>query len=181
MNMHSFKGAFSAHPRSSWLLGALIATSGVWYAVNPASARGNVPAWLAEICGGTQQIFSTPVNSAGESARPATTTRVLSCEKLADMPGKSVTTMLVSFPPQAYTSAHRHPGSVTAFVLKGAVRSQMAGTPAQTYPAGSTWFEPAMALHMFADNPSATEAAELLVMFVTEGGCGPLVIPEPKG
>ncbi|QDD67077.1 cupin domain-containing protein [Herbaspirillum seropedicae] len=179
--MHSLKEVLSAHPRSSWLLGALIAVSGVWYAVNPASASGNMPAWLAEICGGTQQIFSTPVNSAGASARPATTTKILSCEKLADMPGKSVTTMLVSFPPLAYTPAHRHPGSVTAFVVKGTVRSQMAGTPAQTYPAGSNWFEPAMALHMFAENPSATQAAELLVMFVTEDGCGPLVIPEARG
>lgn len=178
--MPSVKGLLKAHPRSSWVAVSLLSAASVWFAANPVPAGVKLPTWFAEICGGTQQMFSTPVNSAGESARPATTTKILSCEKLADMPGKSVTTMLVTFPPGAYTPAHRHPGSVTAFVVKGAVRSQLAGSPAQIYPAGSTWFEPTMALHMFAENPSASESAELLVMFVTEEGCGPLVIPEPK-
>lgn len=180
MTVRSIKQSLQDWPRSSWMAGSLLAAAGIWYASGPVSVDAKVPAWLAEICGGAQQMFSTPVNSAGESARPVTTTKILSCEKLADMPGKSVTTMLVNFPPGAYTPAHRHPGSVTAFVVKGAVRSQLAGSPEQTYPAGSTWFEPTMALHMFAENPSASEPAELLVMFVTEEGCGPLVIPEPK-
>lgn len=180
MNMRSLQGSLRAHSRASWAAGVLVAAAGLWYAAHPAPAGVGIPAWLADICGGTWGMFSTPASGAGESARPATTPRILSCEPLADMPGKSVTTMLVHFPPHAYTPAHRHPGSVTAFVARGAVRSQMAGTSAQTYAAGSTWFEPAMALHLFAENPSATEPAELLVMFVTEDGCGPLVIPEPK-
>jgi quercetin dioxygenase-like cupin family protein len=101
----------------------------------------------------------------------------LSCEKLADVPGKSITTAWVSFAPGAYTRAHRHPGSVTAFVVFGAIRSQMAGSAPRVYPAGSTWFEPAGALHLFAENASATQPAQLLI-FVADDGCGSLLIPE---
>jgi quercetin dioxygenase-like cupin family protein len=114
--------------------------------------------------------------AAGE--RPATIVRPLSCENLADIPGKAVTTATVTFPPNAYTPAHRHPGSVTAYVLKGAVRSQLSGSPTVTYRPGDTWFEPNGTLHLFAENASATEHAELLAIFIADENCGPLVIPE---
>ncbi|HEX7688104.1 MAG TPA: cupin domain-containing protein [Burkholderiaceae bacterium] len=118
---------------------------------------------------------------AGAQARPATIVRPLSCTPLADAPGKSLTTMLVEFPPDAFTGPHRHPGSVSAFVVAGAIRSQMAGAPAQVYTAGQTWFEPPMVLHAFAENASATQPATLLATFVADDGCRQLVIPEHAG
>jgi quercetin dioxygenase-like cupin family protein len=87
---------------------------------------------------------------------------------------------MVVFPPDGYTPAHRHPGSVTAYVLKGAVRSRLEGGPAITYRKGESWFEPAGILHLYAENASATETAEILTFFVTDENCGPLVIPEPQ-
>lgn len=132
------------------------------------------------------QPWSRPLASlaqghAGHSAEARPTTRVtrLSCEPLADLPGKVVTTLQVDFPPNGYTPAHRHPGAVTAIVLSGQVRSQMQGLPAQTYAAGQTWFEPSRELHLFAENPSASEPARLLAVIVSDENCGPLVIPEP--
>jgi len=113
----------------------------------------------------------------GAAARPTTTVKPLSCEKLPNVPGHSITTALVEFPPNAYTPRHRHPGSVTAFVIEGALRSQMEGGPAVTYTMGQTWFEPPGAIHSFAENASATEPAELLATFVAEDDCGPLTIP----
>ena len=118
--------------------------------------------------------------ASGSAARPTTTVRPLSCERLPNVPGKSVTTALVTFPPGGYTPAHRHPGSVTAFVIKGAIRSQLSGGPVGTFGPGTTWFEPPEALHMFAENASATDPAELLAVFVADDDCGPLTIPEPQ-
>ena len=115
----------------------------------------------------------------GAAARPTTTVKPLSCEKLPNVPGHSITTALVEFPPNAYTPRHRHPGSVTAFVIKGALRSQMEGGPAITYTEGQTWFEAPGAIHSFAENASASEPAELLAVFVAEDECGPLTIPVP--
>jgi len=117
--------------------------------------------------------------AATAGARPAAATKVLSCEPLADIPGKAVTTIVVTYPPNGYTPAHRHPGTVTAFVLKGIIRSQLSGGEPILYKAGETWFEPPGTVHVFAENPSTTEPAELLAIFVADENCGPLVIPEP--
>ncbi|MBD9515756.1 MULTISPECIES: cupin domain-containing protein [Pseudomonadaceae] len=129
----------------------------------------------------SRPLVSLAQSHAGASAgaRPSTQVKRLSCEPLADMPGKVVTTLQVDFPPNGYTPAHRHPGAVTAIVLSGQVRSQMQGLPAQTYRAGQTWFEPSRELHLFAENPSASEPARLLAVIVSDEHCGPLVIPEP--
>jgi quercetin dioxygenase-like cupin family protein len=126
------------------------------------------------------QDSSTHIHAmeAASDVKPATTVKPLSCEKLADIPGKAITTAIVTFPPNAYSPAHRHPGSVTAYVLKGSIRSQLSGGAVAIYPAGATWFEPKGTLHLFAENASTTEPAELLTIFVADENCGPLVIPE---
>lgn len=112
------------------------------------------------------------------ASRPMTTVKPISCEPLPDVPGKAITTAVVSFPPNGYTPRHRHPGSVTAFVLKGRLRSQLLGSDAETYSAGQSWFEPPGAVHLFAENASMSEPAELLAIFIADENCGPLVIPD---
>jgi len=138
------------------------------------------PAHIDEADGHAQlQVSESVSGSDGEAhKRPATTLNILSCTPLPHVEGKSVTTAIVEFPPNAHTPAHRHPGSVTAFVLKGSIRSQMEGEVPRVYPQGATWFEAPRALHVFAENASATEPAELLAVFVAHSDCGPLVIPE---
>ena len=111
-------------------------------------------------------------------ARPKTLVTPISCEKLPNVPGKSITTAIVAFPPNAYTPRHRHPGSVSAFVLKGTLRSQLEGSPAAVYTEGQTWFEPPGTVHLFAENASATEPAELLATFIADDDCGALTIPD---
>lgn len=110
------------------------------------------------------------------AARPATIVRPVACEKLPNVPGKSITTVVVEFPPGAFSPRHRHPGSVTAFVLEGTVRSQLDNGPAETFTVGQSWFEPPGTIHMFAENASATEPASLLATFVADDDCGPLTI-----
>jgi quercetin dioxygenase-like cupin family protein len=66
--------------------------------------------------------------------------------------------------------------AVTAFVIKGTLRSQLAGGPVGTYAAGQTWFEPPGAIHVFAGKASATEPAELLAIFAADDECGPPTI-----
>jgi len=133
------------------------------------------PSWLAAICGALPGPH--PDSATRNAGRPATSVHPLLCEPLPDAPGKSVTTVIVDFPPNAFTGPHRHPGSVTAYVIEGVVRSQMEGTPAADYHSGQTWFEAPYALHAFAENPDPLHPAKLLATFVTDSGCGPLVLP----
>ena len=69
---------------------------------------------LAVYAIGPMRNSDTPVHEAEQvhAVRPATVVKPLSCERLADIPGKTITTAIVRFPPNAYTPAHRHPGSV---------------------------------------------------------------------
>lgn len=87
---------------------------------------------------------------------------------------------MVDFPPLAYSAPHRHPGSVTAIVLQGTVRSQMDGGPVVNYQQGESWVEAPRALHVLAENPDHVKPAQLLAIFVADANCGPLVIPEPE-
>jgi quercetin dioxygenase-like cupin family protein len=116
--------------------------------------------------------------SSGAAGQPATTVTPISCQKLPNVPGKSLTLALVDFPPNGYTPRHRHPGSVAAFVIKGTLRSQLEGEPAETYTVGRSWFEPPGAIHLFAENASKTEPAQILATFIADDDCGPLTIPD---
>ncbi len=148
--------------------------------------------WIADICIGAGAdvlpFSSTPLAAIGSgggavnpaTAAPATSVKVISCEPLPTAPGKTITTMMVDFPPLAYSAPHRHPGSVTAIVMDGTVRSQMEGGPVVNYQKGQTWMEAPYQLHAMAGNPDPVKPAQLLAIFVTDSNCGPLVIPEPQ-
>lgn len=82
-----------------------------------------------------------------------------------DLGGKRMTVVEVIFPPGVVVDSHRHPGSVFAYVLSGAVRSQLAGEDEPTiYQAGQSWYEPPGARHIVNDNPSPDEPARLLAI-----------------
>lgn len=110
------------------------------------------------------------------SARPRAVQHPVACEKLPNVPGKSITTVLVEFPPNAFTPRHRHPGSVTAYVTKGTLRSQLNDGPIGTFGVGGTWFEPPGTIHSMVENPSPTEPAEIMAIFVADSDCGALTI-----
>lgn len=128
----------------------------------------------------TLQYVQASHGSASQAGRPVTEVRPIACNALTNVLGKSVITAIVHFPPDAFTAAHRHPGSVVAVVISGTLRSQLDGGPIGTYTTHQAWFEPSGALHNFVENASTTEPADLLATFIVDGNCGPLVIPEPR-
>jgi quercetin dioxygenase-like cupin family protein len=91
--------------------------------------------------------------------------------KLPNVPGKSLTAIMVSYPPGGKSAAHRHAGSVFAYVLSGRIRSQNTATgPAAVYAAGDNFFEPAGSEHLISENASTKESASLLAIFVADDG-----------
>ena len=66
---------------------------------------------------------------------------------------------------------HHHAGSVYAYVLSGAIRSENSATgPARVYKAGESFFEPPGSQHLISANASTTEPASLLAIFVADDG-----------
>ncbi len=93
-----------------------------------------------------------------------------------NVPGKSLEAVTVSYPPGAKSGAHHHANSafIMAYVISGAIRSQVEGEPARVYHVGETWRETPGAHHTISENASATEPAELLAVFLLDTGDGPL-------
>ena len=89
---------------------------------------------------------------------------------LPNVVGKRVTIVRVSYGPGGFSRPHRHAGSVTAYITKGEIRSQLGGGPVETFTVGQSFFEPPGATHLVSANASNTEPAELIAVFVADEG-----------
>ena len=89
---------------------------------------------------------------------------------LPNVPGKRVTVVRVIYGPGGFTRPHYHAGTVTAYIVRGAIKSQLQGGPLETFTPGQTFYEPPGAVHMVSANASATEESELLAIFVADEG-----------
>jgi quercetin dioxygenase-like cupin family protein len=97
--------------------------------------------------------------------------KLVTTQALPNVPGKSVSAVLVSYPPGGRSGKHHHAGSVLAYVLSGEIRSENSATgPVRVYKAGETFFEPAGSEHLVSENASATAPASLLAIFVADDG-----------
>ena len=91
-------------------------------------------------------------------------------QPLANVPGKTLTSVHLSVPPGASSNPHQHAGTVYVYVIKGAICSQITGDAAmRPYSAGQAFFEPPGSQHFgFANHGIVT--AEVLVTFIADAG-----------
>ena len=113
---------------------------------------------------GTAQAQDQATPGGGVSVTPVV------AENLTESPGKKLTAVVVDFAPGATSAPHQHAGFVFAYVLSGAVRSQLTGGSADVYEAGEHFIEPPGSEHLVAANASATEPARLLAVFIADRG-----------
>lgn len=105
--------------------------------------------------------------AAGDEAK----VKQVAAEKLPNVPGKTITAVVVNYAPGGKSGKHHHAGSVLAYVLSGAIRSENSATgPSKVYKAGESFFEPPASEHLASENASATEPASLLAVFVADDG-----------
>jgi quercetin dioxygenase-like cupin family protein len=95
---------------------------------------------------------------------------------LPDAPGHEVSVVTVAYEPGASSTAHRHPGSTFAYVLEGAIESQVEPGKAETYKAGQMWYELPRHVHRLSRNASQTGPAKLLAFLIMKKG-EQLVLP----
>lgn len=89
----------------------------------------------------------------------------------AAAPVSADTSAIVTFPPGAHVAPQRHSDAfVFAYVLEGAVSSQLEGRPAHVYRRGENWSAQPDGHDVAIDNISATDPAKLLVVFVAAPG-----------
>lgn len=127
----------------------------------------------ATACDSTaQSTRTTNSTSAAAPAQPvAETLSPLISQALPNMPGKTFNSAIVDYPPGVRSSPHRHGDAfVYAYVLEGAVRSQVNDMPVKTFHQGENWTEQPGDHHVLSENASQTERAKLLVIFVSNTG-----------
>ncbi len=114
--------------------------------------------------------IAAPLCAVGAPGSALDTVEPITSHALPNVPGKRVTIVRVFYGPGGFTRGHRHAGSVTAYVTKGEIRSQLAGGPIETFKVGQSFFEPPGATHLVSANASNTEPAELIAVFVADEG-----------
>jgi quercetin dioxygenase-like cupin family protein len=123
---------------------------------------------------GASLLFAT-------SGKPAGREHVAFSGALPNAPGQTLTAVVVTYPAGASSPRHMHAGSVMAYVLSGAIRSQNSATgPARIYKAGEAFFEPPGSAHLISENASSSQPATLLAIFVAPDGAT-LTLVEPEG
>jgi quercetin dioxygenase-like cupin family protein len=153
--------------------------------LSPASPQGR-PLYLAVIAGlacafvvgktlpSTMDAITAiiePLCSSAEAAgSPLDKVEPIGSYALPNVPGKRVTIVRVFYGTGGFTRAHRHAGSVTAYITKGEIRSQLAGGAVEVFKVGQSFFEPPGAVHLVSANASNTEPAELIAVFVADEG-----------
>ena len=87
-----------------------------------------------------------------DSAEVGDQVKQVRTEKLGNVPGKSITAIVVSYAPGGKSGPHHHAGSVFAYVLSGAIRSENSATgPVKVYKAGESFFEPPGSRHLVSE------------------------------
>jgi quercetin dioxygenase-like cupin family protein len=122
-------------------------------------------------------LASRTILDAAPPASAGVVHRVLS-HPLPSQPGTDVTVITVDYPPGGSTPPHEHPGYEYAYVLEGAVTSQLDDHKEVTYKKGEMWTERPHEHHMVSKNASTTEPARLLVFLIVPHGV-PLVTMLP--
>ena len=152
--------AFAADRLPAFVLSALIVLAPALIARQLVGAAPDIRGFLDTICAA----------STASSGRLAAVPTVTGSEPLAAEPHKRITSMIVEFPPNAFSPEHHHEADLYVYVLEGTIRSQLGGQPAMTYTKGQSFFEPDGSTHLFAENASAAEPARILAVFVHREG-----------
>lgn len=123
------------------------------------------------------RLLAQHEHSAG-AGQSATSYAIILQQALAekDLNNREVKMLIVDFPPNSMSAAHRHPCPTFGYVLEGEIESIFEGKTYR-YKKGDSFYEVANGLHSSARNNHPTTPAKLLVFFLAEKG-KPTSIPE---
>jgi quercetin dioxygenase-like cupin family protein len=91
-------------------------------------------------------------------------------QPITNIPGKSLVAVVVDYAPGAASPPHAHAKSafIYAYVVSGAIESQVNDGPKRVYHAGESFHETPGSSHPVSRNASKTEPAKLLAVFVVD-------------
>lgn len=98
---------------------------------------------------------------------------------IPNIPGKTLAAVIVDYAPGGASPSHIHAKSafVFAYVVSGAIESQVNDGPTRVYRTGESFYETPGSSHPVSRNASKTEPAKLLAVFVVDTDDQPLTTP----
>jgi quercetin dioxygenase-like cupin family protein len=121
------------------------------------------------VAGIFQPVFAADTADAANTTTTHETITPAFTEAIANVPGKTMTALVVDYAPGGKSPSHRHGRAfVVGYVLSGAIRSRVDGGEERVFHAGEYWTEKPGAHHMVSENASNTEPAKLLAIFVAD-------------
>ena len=121
-----------------------------------------------------------PAYAHGDAAERETITPAF-VEAMPNVPGKTMTALVVDYAPGGKSDPHRH-GQAFVVAMCSRARSAARSTTARTrvFHAGEHWIEKPGAHHTVSENASDTEPAKLLAIFVADAKDKKLVTFDKK-
>jgi quercetin dioxygenase-like cupin family protein len=98
---------------------------------------------------------------------------------IPNIPGKSLTAVVVDYAPGGASPPHEHAKSafIYAYVVSGAIESQVNDGPTRIYHAGESFYEEPGSIHRVSRNASKTQPAKMLAVFVADADDKVLTTP----
>jgi quercetin dioxygenase-like cupin family protein len=118
-------------------------------------------------------VLPAAAHEAGEKVTPKFN------QAIPNIPGKSLIAVEVDYAPGAASPSHTHAKSafIYAYVVSGAIESQVNDGPKRIYHAGESFHETPGSTHPVSRNASKTQPAKLLAVFVLDTDDKQLVTP----
>jgi quercetin dioxygenase-like cupin family protein len=100
-------------------------------------------------------------------------------QAITNIPGKSLTAVVVDYAPGGASPSHVHAKSafIFGYVLSGEIESQVNDGPKRVYREGESFYETPGSRHSVSRNASQTKPAKLLAVFVVDTDDKPLTTP----
>jgi quercetin dioxygenase-like cupin family protein len=135
-----------------------------------------IPTLIAATC--VAGVFAMAGAASARDGEAETVTKTFEAA-IPNIPGKSLIAVQVDYPPGAASPSHTHAKSafIYAYVISGAIESEVNGGGTRIYRAGESWSEEPGAVHSISRNASKTEPAKLLAVFVLDTNDKALTTP----
>jgi quercetin dioxygenase-like cupin family protein len=89
---------------------------------------------------------------------------------LAEVPGREMLMITVTYPPGSVDPIHRHDAHALVYVLEGSIVMQVRGGKEVTLTPGQTFYEGPDDVHTVGRNASTTKPAKFLVILLKKKG-----------
>ena len=114
--------------------------------------------------------FSAQLTQPARASEPQPVVAPVMLKDLADLPGKEMLMITVTYPPGTVEHIHRHDAHAFVYVLEGSIVEGLRGGKEVTLTPGQTFYEGPGDVHTVGRNASMTKPAKFVVVLLKKKG-----------